>query len=198
MPILLKQVKKWFNTARMKLFSLLQKNTKNTKKIALLAPVVKSRKGHYRELFEQIAKQGYLKVRIDGELTEIIKGLKVDRYKTHDIEVVIDRLKIENTSDKRLTESVNTALKMGDGVLNLDLESGAVKYYSKDLMCPTSGTAYPTPEPNTFSFNSQKVPVLIVNGLGYSNEIILDKIIPDDSLNIKNGGIAPLGTYKNS
>ena len=171
------------------------------KKINILAPVIKSRKGHYRELFEQIGKQGFVKVRVDGEVTDIVKGLKVDRYKTHDIEIVIDRLKINDSAelDKRLTESINTAMYSGDNVLMV-LEEGVSepRYFSRDLMCPTSGISYPKPEPNTFSFNSPKGMCNSCNGLGHSYEINEHKIFPDTKLSINDGGIAPLGNYKKS
>ncbi len=171
------------------------------KRINILAPVVKSRKGHYRELFEQIGKQGFVKVRVDGEIKDILKGLKVDRYKTHDIEIVIDRLLVGDTDDldKRLTESINTAMYSGDNVLMV-LEEGnsELRYFSRDLMCPTSGISYPTPEPNTFSFNSPKGMCPKCNGLGHVYEINETKIFPNKKLSIKAGGIAPLGEYKKS
>jgi len=173
----------------------------NGKKINVLAPVIKSRKGHYRELFEQIAKQGFVKVRVDGEVTDIIKGMKVDRYKTHDIEIVIDRLKVTDTEDmdKRLSESINTSMYSGDNVLMI-LEEGSkvARYFSRDLMCPTSGISYPTPEPNTFSFNSPKGMCPNCNGLGHVYEVNEQKIFPDKKKSIKGGGIAPLGEYKKS
>jgi len=171
------------------------------KKINVLAPVIKSRKGHYRELFQQIGKQGFVKVRVDGEVTDIIKGMKVDRYKTHDIEIVIDRLKVAETEelDKRLAESINTAMYSGDDVLMV-LEEGAseARYFSRDLMCPTTGISYPIPEPNTFSFNSPKGMCPNCNGLGHVHEVNEDKIFPDKKLSIKSGGIAPLGEFKKS
>ncbi|SHI76363.1 excinuclease ABC subunit A [Arenibacter nanhaiticus] len=171
------------------------------KKINVLAPVIKSRKGHYRELFEQIAKQGFVKVRIDGEIKDIVKGMKVDRYKTHDIEIVIDRLKIIENSDldKRISETINTAMYSGDNVLMV-LEEGRdePRYFSRDLMCPTTGISYPSPEPNTFSFNSPKGMCPDCNGLGHVFEINEHKIFPDKKLSISSGGIAPLGAYKKS
>ena len=171
------------------------------KKINVLAPIIKSRKGHYRELFEQIAKQGFVKVRVDGEVKDIVKGMKVDRYKTHDIEIVIDRLKISDTEDldKRLTETINTAMYSGDNVLMI-LEEGSdeARYFSRDLMCPTSGISYPNPEPNTFSFNSPKGMCSHCNGLGHVYEVNELKIFPDKKLSIQSGGIAPLGAYKKS
>ncbi len=171
------------------------------KKINILAPVVKSRKGHYRELFEQIAKQGFLKVRVNGEIMDIVKGMKVDRYKTHDIEIVIDRLKVVDSDDldKRISETINTAMYSGDNVLMV-LEEGATepRYFSRDLMCPTTGISYPVPEPNTFSFNSPKGMCPYCNGLGHVYEVNEDKIFPNKNLSISAGGIAPLGEYKKS
>lgn len=169
------------------------------KKIAVLAPLVKSRKGHYRELFEQTSKQGFVRVRINGEIKEIEKGMRLDRYKTHDIEVVIDRLLVDNSVEKRLEETIKTALYTGDNILMvIDLENNTPRYFSRDLMCPTSGIAYPNPEPNTFSFNSPKGACTNCNGLGITDEVNLKKIIPDASVSIKNGGIIPLGEQKNS
>ncbi|WP_405415338.1 excinuclease ABC subunit UvrA [Maribacter sp. Asnod1-A12] len=171
------------------------------KKINILAPVIKSRKGHYRELFEQIAKQGFVKVRVDGEVKDIVKGMKVDRYKTHDIEIVIDRLKVVESEDfhKRLSESINTAMYSGNNVLMV-LEEGTEvpRYFSRDLMCPTTGISYPTPEPNTFSFNSPKGMCPNCKGLGHVYEVNEKKIFPNKKLSIKGGGIAPLGDYKKS
>ncbi|WP_298475768.1 excinuclease ABC subunit UvrA [uncultured Maribacter sp.] len=171
------------------------------KKISILSPIIKSRKGHYRELFEQIAKQGFVKVRVDGEIKDIVKGMKVDRYKTHDIEIVVDRLKINESTDldKRLTETINTAMYSGENVLMV-LEEGQAepRYFSRDLMCPTSGISYPSPEPNTFSFNSPKGMCKYCSGLGHVFEVNETKIFPDKKLSIKEGGIAPLGPYKNS
>ena len=171
------------------------------KKINILAPVIKSRKGHYRELFEQIAKQGFLKVRVDGEIKDIVKGMKVDRYKTHDIEIVIDRLKVAESEDfhKRLSESINTAMYSGDNVLMVLAEGTDIpRYFSRDLMCPTTGISYPTPEPNTFSFNSPKGMCPNCKGLGHVYEVNEKKIFPNKKLSIKGGGIAPLGDYKKS
>ncbi|MEO9513703.1 MAG: excinuclease ABC subunit UvrA [Flavobacteriaceae bacterium] len=170
-------------------------------KINILAPVVKSRKGHYRELFEQIAKQGFVKVRVDGAILDITKGMKVDRYKTHDIEIVIDRLKVVESEDfhKRLNETINTAMYSGNNVLMV-LEEGEsiARYFSRDLMCPSTGISYPTPEPNTFSFNSPKGMCPKCNGLGHVYEVNERKIFPNKKLSIKTGGIAPLGEYKKS
>ena len=169
------------------------------KRIAILAPIVKSRKGHYRELFEQISKQGFVKVRVDGEIKEIEKGMRLDRYKTHDIEVVIDRLIVNDTSEKRLEETIKTALYTGDNILMvIDVDDENPRYFSRELMCPTSGIAYPNPEPNTFSFNSPKGACSRCNGLGITNEINFEKVIPNHSISIKSGGIIPLGEEKNS
>ena len=169
------------------------------KRIAILAPIVKSRKGHYRELFEQISKQGFVKVRVDGEIKEIEKGMRLDRYKTHDIEVVIDRLIVNDTSEKRLEETIKTALYTGDNILMvIDVDDENPRYFSRELMCPTSGIAYPNPEPNTFSFNSPKGACFKCNGLGITNEINFEKVIPNHSISIKSGGIIPLGEEKNS
>ena len=169
------------------------------KRIAVLAPLIKSRKGHYRELFEQISKQGFLRVRVDGEIREIEKGMKLDRYKTHDIEVVIDRLVVDENSEKRLEETIKTALYTGDNILMvIDVDDEKPRYFSRELMCPTTGIAYPNPEPNTFSFNSPKGACEKCNGLGITNEVNLHKVIPDTSISIKNGAITPLGEQKNS
>ena len=170
-------------------------------RIQILAPVIKARKGHYRELFQQIAKQGYLKVRVDGEIRDIESGMKLDRYKTHDIEVVVDRLEVKKgeESTKRIKASIQTALSTGDNVLMvLDAQGENPRYFSRDLMCPSSGISYPSPEPNTFSFNSPKGMCPECDGLGHVYQINPVKIIPDDSLSIRDGGIAPLGTYKKS
>ncbi|MFK5880017.1 MAG: excinuclease ABC subunit UvrA [Flavobacteriaceae bacterium] len=171
----------------------------DNKKAIILAPIIRSRKGHYRELFEQIAKQGFVKVRVDGEILEIEKGMRLDRYKNHDIEIVIDRLKIDSTVVKRLSESINTALYSGNNVMMiLDSENEKPRYFSRELMCPTTGIAYPNPEPNTFSFNSPKGACPKCNGLGNLQVVNETKIIPDDSLSIKSGGIAPIGEQKTS
>jgi excinuclease ABC subunit A len=171
------------------------------KRINILAPVVRSRKGHYRDLFEQIAKQGFLKVRIDGKIVDLTYGMKVDRYKLHDIEIVIDRMAIDlsEDTDKRLTESIKTAMYHGDDVMMIiEQESHETRFFSRNLMCPTSGISYPNPEPNNFSFNSPKGACENCNGLGTVNEINLLKIVPNNKLSIKNGGFAPLGEYKSS
>lgn len=171
------------------------------KRISVLAPVIRSRKGHYRELFEQIAKQGFVKVRTDGEIADLVKGMKLDRYKTHDIEIVIDRLKIDASvdNDKRLTETINTAMYHGENVLMvIDYDTNEVRYFSRDLMCPQSGISYPNPEPNNFSFNSPKGACDKCNGIGTLYQVNLNKIVPDDSLSIKAGGLAPQGPQKNT
>lgn len=169
------------------------------KRINILAPIVKSRKGHYRELFEQIAKQGFLKVRIDGEIRDIEEGMKIERYKTHDIEIVIDRLKVsQNDKDlKRLSESIATAMQRGDDVLMiLEHQSETPKYFSKNLMCPTTGISYPLPEPNNFSFNTPKGACPNCNGLGQVYLANPDKIIPNRSLSIRQGALEPQGKFK--
>lgn len=169
------------------------------KKIAILAPMVKGRKGHYRELFEKIQRLGYIGVRIDGEMDEVHPGMQVDRYKIHDIEVVVDKLKVEEKYDQRLKKSLETTFKLSKNSLYiLDVASGEVKFFSKQLMCPKSGLAYDEPEPNTFSFNSPYGACPKCNGLGTIAEIDIDKIFPIKSKSIKNGGISPIGEYKNS
>ncbi len=171
------------------------------KRINILAPIVRSRKGHYRELFEQIAKQGFVKVRVDGEVRDIVKGMKIDRYKTHDIEIVIDRLVIQSNTDddKRLRESINTAMYHGDDVLMvLDQDTEEVRYFSRNLMCPSTGISYPNPEPNNFSFNSPKGACPKCNGIGELYEVNVDKIIPDKKKSINNGGLEPHGPHKNN
>ena len=169
------------------------------KRINILAPVVKGRKGHYRELFEQILRKGFLTARIDGEITELKHNHRVDRYKNHFIEMVIDKVVVDETSDKRLKSSVQTAIKHGQGILMiLDHDSGTVKYYSRLLMCPTTGISYAEPAPHNFSFNSPQGACPRCNGLGRVTEIDMEKIIPDKTKSIGKGGIAPLGPYKNS
>jgi excinuclease ABC subunit A len=171
------------------------------KRINILAPVIRARKGHYGELFQQIAKQGFVKVRVNGEIKDITPGMKLDRYKTHDIEIVIDRMVIEDNADneKRLDESINTAMYHGEDVLMiLDQDTNVARFFSRNLMCPTSGISYQNPEPNNFSFNSPKGACPECNGLGTVNEINLKKIIPNPKLSIKAGGFEPLGEYKNS
>jgi excinuclease ABC subunit A len=169
------------------------------KRVIVLAPVVKGRKGHYRELFEQILKKGFLNVRIDGQITEITRGMRVDRYKNHFIEIVIDRLVVDQSDDKRLRESLQTAMRNGHGILMvLDYDSGDVKYYSRQLMCPTTGISYNEPAPHNFSFNSPQGACPKCSGLGRITEIDLEKIVPDNTKSIYSGGIAPLGPHKNT
>ena len=169
------------------------------KKIYLLAPLVRSRKGHYKELFEQVRKKGYLYVRIDGELREVTHGMKLDRYKNHDIEVVIDKLIVADKDDKRLKQSVATAMRQGDGLLMiLDAQTENIRHYSKRLMCPVTGLSYREPAPHNFSFNSPQGACPKCKGLGVVNQIDVDKVIPDRELSIYEGAIAPLGKYKNA
>ena len=173
----------------------------NGKRINILAPIIRARKGHYAELFQQITKQGFLKVRVNGEVQDLVSGMKLDRYKTHDIEIVVDRMLIEDTEDnqKRLSESINTAMHHGENVLMiLDQDTNEVRYFSRNLMCPTTGISYQNPEPNLFSFNSPKGACPHCNGLGTVHEINIKKIIPNPKLSIKSGGFAPLGEYKSS
>jgi excinuclease ABC subunit A len=180
------------------ILELIKKDFKD-RRIMLLAPIIKSRKGHYRELFQQISKQGFVRVRVDGEILEVEKGMKLDRYKTHDIEIVIDRLQVNDSSLKRLAESIKTAMHHGEDsllVIDADAEGDAPRYFSRNLMCPSTGISYPKPEPNTFSFNSPKGACQECNGLGKVHVVNLDKIIPDDKVSIKNGGLAPLGEQK--
>ncbi len=168
------------------------------KNIIVLAPVVKGRKGHYRELFEQIRKKGFLYARINEKITELTHGLKLDRYKTHHIETVIDKLKVSSKDVGRLKRTVKTAMDHGKGIMMiLDKDNNEIKYFSRKLMCPTTGLSYNEPAPHTFSFNSPQGACPKCNGLGYVNEIDIKKIIPDSSQSIKNGGITPLGKYKN-
>ncbi len=171
----------------------------NNSRIYILAPLVRSRKGHYRELFDTVRRKGYLTVRVDGEIKEIVHGMKLDRYKNHDIEVVIDKLKVTGNDDsKRLKQSIATALHMGDGLLMVfDADNATVKHFSKQLMCPTSGMSYSDPAPHNFSFNSPNGACPRCKGLGVVNVIDLDKVIPDRSISIHAGGILPLGKYKN-
>ncbi len=170
----------------------------NNKNVIILAPIVKGRKGHYRELFEQIRKKGYLYARVNGEIKELVHGMKQDRYKIHYIETVIDKLKITEKDEARLKRTIKTALDHGKGIfMVLEKDTDKLKYYSKKLMCPVSGVSYNEPAPHTFSFNSPQGACPKCNGLGYINESDIRKIIPETKLSIKNGGIAPLGKYKN-
>lgn len=169
------------------------------KRIYLLAPLVRSRKGHYKELFEQVRKKGYLSVRIDGTVHEITHGMKVDRYKNHDIEVVVDKLMVSEKDDKRLKQSVVTAMRQGDGLLMIaDVQTETVRHYSKRLMCPVTGLSYREPAPHNFSFNSPQGACPKCKGLGEVSQIDVNKVIPDRRLSIHEGAIAPLGKYKNS
>lgn len=169
------------------------------KRINILAPLVRTRKGHYKELFEQIRKKGYLYVRVDGEVREALPGMKLDRYKNHDIEVVIDKLVPSDKDDVRLKKSVATAMQQGDGLLMiLDLQSNEVRHYSKRLMCPVTGLSYREPAPHNFSFNSPQGACPKCKGLGVVNQIDVDKVIPDRALSIYEGAIVPLGKYKNA
>ena len=168
------------------------------KRIYILAPLVHQRKGHYRELFESMRRKGYLYMRVDGEVMEITRGMKVDRYKNHNIEVVIDKLKVQGKDDERLTKTIEVAMKQGDGVIMiLDKDNNELKSYSKRLMDPVTGISYPEPAPNNFSFNSPEGACPKCKGLGYVNEIDLEKVIPDTNKSIHEGAIAPLGKYKN-
>lgn len=169
------------------------------KKITILAPLVRNRKGHYKELFEQVRKKGYIYVRIDGEVREILPGLKLDRYKNHSIELVVDRLRVSSSDERRLRESLRNAMKRGEGlVMILDMDSQEVSHYSRMLMDPKTGLSYSEPAPHNFSFNSPNGACPCCKGLGYVNIIDKDKIIPDTELSIYQGGIEPLGKYKNS
>ena len=169
------------------------------RKIFILAPLVRTRKGHYKELFEQVRKKGYLYVRVDGEVKEIVHGMKLDRYKNHDIEVVIDKMAVNGQDETRLKQSVATAMQQGDGLLMiLDAQTESVRHYSKRLMCPVTGLSYREPAPHNFSFNSPQGACPRCKGLGYVNLIDVDKVIPDRSLSVYEGAVAPLGKYKNT
>lgn len=171
----------------------------NDRKIYLLSPLIKGRKGHYADLFEQYRRKGFLYARIDEEITELNYGLKVDRYKNHNIEIVVDKFKISNKEYSRIKQSIDIAMKIGKGVIMvLDLETNEIKYFSKKLMCPTTGLSYNEPAPHTFSFNSPQGACPHCDGLGIVDEIDLEKIIPDEKISIKKGAIKPLGTYKNN
>ena len=168
------------------------------KRIYILAPLVHQRKGHYRELFESMRRKGYLYMRVDGEVTEITRGMKVDRYKNHNIEVVIDKLQVQSKDDERLKKTIEVAMKQGNGVIMiLDKDNDELKSFSKRLMDPVTGISYPEPAPNNFSFNSPEGACPKCKGLGYVNEIDLEKVIPDNSKSIHDGAIVPLGKYKN-
>ena len=168
------------------------------KRIYILSPLVRQRKGHYRELFESMRRKGYLYMRVDGEITEIVRGMKVDRYKNHNIEVVIDKLQVRGKDDERLKKTVQIAMRQGDGVIMImNKETGEIRNFSKRLMDPVSGISYGEPAPNIFSFNSPEGACQHCKGLGYVNEIDLSKVIPNDKLSIHDGAIVPLGKYKN-
>lgn len=168
------------------------------KRIFILAPLVRTRKGHYKELFEQVRKKGYLYVRVDGEVKEITHGMKVDRYKNHDIEVVVDKMAVGDKEDKRLKQSIATAMHQGDGlIMILDAATNEVRHYSKRLMCPVTGLSYKEPAPHNFSFNSPQGACPRCKGLGFVNLVDIDKVIPNRDLSIYEGAIAPLGKYKN-
>ena len=169
-------------------------NEYHDRRIILLSPLVKNRKGHYKELFETIRRKGYLYARIDGEMQEIVPEMKLDRYRNHSIEVVIDRLRVQDKDDKRIVQSVAIAMKQGDGeMLVCDMDTGEVRHYSKHLMCPTSGISYHDPAPHDFSFNSPQGACPRCKGLGFVHIIDKTKVIPDPSLSLREGGIAPLG-----
>ncbi len=181
-----------------KILSLIQNNFSG-KKVMIMAPLVHNRKGHYKELFEQIRKKGYLYARVDGEVVELNHGFKVDRYKNHSIEMVIDRIKVSEKDAKRLSDSVALAMKNGKGIMMiLDVETQDAKFYSQKLMCPTTGISYNEPAPHSFSFNSPQGACHKCKGLGTIDNVDIEKVIPNDSLSIHNGGIAPLGKFKNT
>ena len=169
------------------------------KRITILAPLVRARKGHYRELFDHIRKQGYSKARVDGEIVELLPKMQVDRYKTHDIEVVIDRIKLDSEKSARLASSLKTAMRMGNGsIFILNHETESVEPYSKHLMCPVSGISYDEPSPNTFSFNSPYGACQNCKGLGKVNQVDMDKLIPDDTRSINDQGIAAFGEVRDT
>ena len=168
-------------------------------KVYLLSPLVKSRKGHYKELFDNVRRKGFLTVRVDGEMREVVKGMKVDRYKNHDIEVVVDKLVVREKDEERLKRSVNKSLEQGDGLMVvLDATDDTVRYFSKQLMCPTTGLSYREPAPHNFSFNSVSGACPKCKGLGYISMMDRDKVIPDAGLSIRAGGLAPLGKYRST
>ncbi|NLZ94515.1 MAG: excinuclease ABC subunit UvrA, partial [Bacteroidales bacterium] len=168
-------------------------------KIYLLAPVVRNRKGHYQDLFEQIRKKGYLNVRVDGEIREILPGMRVDRYKNHSIEVLVDKLAVSNKFEDKLKKSLKIAMKLGNGLILIqDMETDEVRHYSKSLMCPSTGLSYSEPAPHNFSFNSPQGACIKCNGLGTVDQIDIDKVFPKPELSIAAGGIAPLGKEKSN
>ena len=169
------------------------------KKIYILAPIVRNRKGHYQELFEQIRKKGYLNVRVDGEIREILPGMRVDRYKNHNIEILVDKLAVSNKFEEKLKKSLQTSMKLGDGLILIqEIDTDDVRHYSKTLMCPTTGLSYSEPAPHNFSFNSPQGACLKCNGLGTVDQIDIDKVFPNPELSIAAGGIAPLGKEKSN
>ena len=171
------------------------------KKIIILSPLVKARKGHYRELFDSLSRQGFLRVRVDGEILDLKPGMRVDRYKTHDIELIVDRLRVKQEENdlKRLVDSIKTAMHYGEeSIVLIDVDKDTIRYFSRKLMCPTSGISYALPEPNSFSFNSPKGMCLNCKGLGNQFDVSPKKIIPDDSISIDKGGIVPLGEKKSN
>ena len=171
----------------------------NNQSILILSPLIKGRKGHYKELFETVRKQGFTRVRVDGKVEPLSLNLQLDRYKIHDIELVIDNVKISESAKKRISNSIKLALKYGKGTIAvLDTQTEVVKVYSKHLICPTSGISYPEPEPNTFSFNSPYGACPKCNGIGSIAELDMSKIIPDTSKSINSGGIVPIGPAKNN
>ena len=169
------------------------------KRIYILAPVVRNRKGHYKELFEQISKKGYLNVRVDGDIKEIIPGMRLDRYKNHSIEILIDKLVVAPRFEDQLKKSISVAMKQGNGLMLIqDVDAEETKYYSKELMCPTTGLSYSIPAPHNFSFNSPLGACPRCNGIGTVDKIDIEKVIPDNTLNIAEGGILPLGKEKSN
>ena len=169
------------------------------RKIYILAPVVRNRKGHYKELFEQIRKRGFLNVRVDGEIKEILPGMRVDRYKNHDIEILIDKLAVSNKFEEKLKASIRTAMKHGSGLILIqDVETGEIRHYSKSLMCPTTGISYSEPAPHNFSFNSPQGACPRCKGIGTVDQIDMGKIVPKPELSIAAGGIAPLGKERSN
>ena len=171
----------------------------NGKRIYMLAPLVKARKGHYKELFEQMMRKGYLNVRIDGELCEMSRGMMLERYKNHDIEVVIDKLAVDVKDTGRLKQSLATTLAQGDGlVMIMEMPQGEIRHYSKRLMCPVTGLSYKEPDPNNFSFNSPQGACPKCKGLGVVSCVDVDKVVPDRSLSVYDGALAPLGKYRRS
>lgn len=171
------------------------------KKVIILSPLIKARKGHYRELFDSLSRQGFLRVRVDGEILDLKPGMRVDRYKTHDIELIVDRIRVKKDENdlKRLIDSIKTAMHYGEeSIVLIDSDTDQLRYFSRKLMCPTSGLSYSLPEPNSFSFNSPKGMCLNCRGLGNQFEVSRNKIIPDDNISIEKGGIAPLGEKKSN